>query len=381
LSDKTKVWVIDPVESSEGKYAARNRGIERTEYSPDEGDQGSGARNSRWRPHRRREVVEEKGTPHLALLSYLAGPYAILTTRRGRDSRFWVTLAILSCIGGLVILLRASRIFAGAHGSGSGYLAWMSGACLAIIIGFCTWARAAFLLGRHKGWLLGQLPAWIRHPGTAGALGLMVPGFGLFIAGRPRRAAFVILVICAIAVSGLVLWQAPDLWRLSHAKGALAGYGDALERLFLVMGAIVAFGALVWIVQALDGARLAGYRFGIVSQPRGELAAVALIVAIAALLVTFKPAQVAETVDRFAVAAHQEGLRVIPLQGAMLAMRLDPSKPAYVVQAIEFNEALGRKMEALALRRDLADRWMSYERMLRFERWVIDTAVLRPENP
>jgi hypothetical protein len=184
-----------------------------------------------------------------------------------------------------------------------------------------------------------------------------------------------------MVISTLVLWQAPALWQLSQAQGILAGYGDTLECMFLVIGAIGLFGALAWIAQALDGARLAGHRIGNPGQPRGDWAAAALIVAIVALLVTVKPSRVAETLDRFAVSARQEGLRIIPLQAARAAIRLDPSRPEYAVQAIEINEAMGRKDAALALRRELAERWMPYERMLRLEAAVIETTILRPANP
>ena len=65
-------------------------------------------------------------------------------------------------------------------------------------------------------------------------------------------------------------------------------------------------------------------------------------------------------------------------------MRLDPSRPEYAVRAIELNEALGRPTAALALRRDLAERWKPYERMLRIEAEaaeLIEPAVFGPEEP
>jgi hypothetical protein len=99
------------------------------------------------------------------------------------------------------------------------------------------------------------------------------------------------------------------------------------------------------------------------------------------LLVTFKPAHVAETLDRFVVSMRQDGLRVIPLYTSYAAMRLDPSRPEYAVQTIELNEALGRPGEALAIRRDLAERWKPYERMLRLEAAVTESPVFGPPNP
>ncbi len=400
MTKTSKVYVIDPksaVEAFLQKGGVAKRGVERTDYSPDSGGpqgsgpQGTGRRGSRARGRRMNGPVEEQGSPLLAFLSYLAGPYAILTTRHGRENKFWVVLAILSATGAAVIFARASKLFAAPHGSGIAFIIWLSVACVAALAGFATWARGAFLLGRHKGHLLRRLPAPLRHPGAAGALGLVIPGFGLFIAQHPRRAAGALLSACATVIAAIVLWQAPALWRLSQA-GILVEHGDNLERIFLVMGAVGALGALIWISQALDGARLAGYRAEGASAPRGEgssgrhgdWAAAALVLAIAALLVAFKPARVAETLDRFAVSLSEDGLRVVPLAALDAAMRLDPSRPEYAVRAIELNEALGRPTAALALRRDLAERWKPYERMLRLEARgteLIDPEVFGPAAP
>lgn len=382
MGTKSKVYVIDPNESSTQKGHIGKRGIERTEYSPDsEGPQASRLQNSRSRGRRASERIDEKGSPHLAFLAYLAGPYAILATRRGRESRFWVSLAILSCTAAVIVFALANKIFSASQGAGTAFLIWLSVACLALGSGFAAWARGVFLLGRHKGWLLRRLPTWLRRPGTAGVLGLLVPGLGVFVVEHARRAAFVLVCVCAMVVSALLLWQAPDLWRLSQTAGILAGHGDALERIFLALGAIGLFGALVWIVQALDGARLAGAGAEGPESRHGDWAALALVLAIAAALVTFKPTRVAETLDRFAVSMRDNGLRIVPLAAAEAAMRLDPSRPEYAVQAIALNEALGRPGEALALKRDLAERWKPYERMLRLEAAVTEGPVFGPEAP
>lgn len=388
MAAKSKVYVIDPksaVEAFLQKGGVAGRGLERTEYSPDsEGpQQASKSQGSRARVRRLKGPVDEQGSPLLAFFSYLAGPYTILTTRHGRENKFWVVLAILSATGAAVLFARANRLFAAPNGSGIDFIIWLSVACVAALAGFATWARGAFLLGRHKGHLLRKLPASLRHPGTAGVLGLVIPGFGLFVAQHPRRAAAALLSACAAVVAAIVLWHAPALWRLSQA-GILVEHSEILERIFLVMGAGGALGALAWIFQALDGARLAGDRTEGTPVRHGDRAAAALVIAIAALLVTFKPARVAETLDRFAISLSEDGLRIIPLAALDAAMRLDPSRPEYVVRAIELNEAFGRPTAALALRRDLAERWKPYERMLRIEARggeLIDPEVFGPEKP
>ena len=82
MGPSSKVYVIDPKEASALKLRAEKLGTERTDYSPDEDAQGGTARGGR-----ARERLDEKGSPHMAFLSYLAGPFAVLTTRSGRDSR------------------------------------------------------------------------------------------------------------------------------------------------------------------------------------------------------------------------------------------------------------------------------------------------------
>lgn len=378
MAAKSKVYVIDPAESSGKADRHWKKGTERVDYTPD--DEPAAPRSRRRRAAR---PVDEKGSPALTLISYLAGPYAILTTSRGRESRFWVVLAILSSITAAIMAARSSRIFAAPEGAGIGYIIWLSAACVVALMGFAAWARGVALLGRHKGWLLKQLPELIKHPGAVGIFGLIIPGFGLFISGHARRAAAALCTVCAMAISILVLWQAPKLWHLSKA-GVLNGRGDALEHVFLAAGAVALFGAMVWIVQALDGARLAGLQGEETARPRGDLAAIALVMAIMGLLAAFKPADVARTLDRFAISMREDGLRIVPLQASYAAMRLDPSKPEYTVQAILLNEGLGRPGEAQELRRDLAERWKPYERLLRLEAAATEpaeTAVFGPVEP
>lgn len=400
VASKSKVYIIDPNDtagSGTQKGRSGKRGVERTDYSPDsEGPQastpqGSGPRGSRPRGRRADERVEEKGSPLPTFFAYLAGPYSILATRRGRESKFWIALAILSATGAAVLFARAGTLFAAPHGAGIGFILRLSVACLAMALGFAAWARGAFLLGHHKGRLLKQLPAWLRHPWTAGALGFIIPGFGLFVARHPRRAACALLAACATAIAALVLRQSPALWRLSRT-GILVEHGDVLERIFLVMGAVGTLGALAWIAQALDGARLAGYRAEVAPAAHGESTSgrhgdwftVALVFAIAALPITFKPPHVAGTLNRFAFSLREDSMRIIPLAATQLAMRLDPSRPEYAVQAIELNEALGRFTSALAIRRDLAERWRPYERMRRIEAAAtepVEPSVFGPEAP
>lgn len=365
MSSSQKVYVIDSVTSKSDP-----RGKSSVVYAPGESPgRARGGRAGASGPSARADAemnrLDEKGSPALAFLSYLAGPLSILVTRRGRRSAPWVSLACVSCGAAAVLALRASGVIPASTAFGAGSFLWLAGACVAAVIGFTAWARGAYLIGRRKSALLRRLPAALRHPGAVGVLGFAVPGFGLHVAGRPMRAGCAIWSASLLVVSSLVLVNAPGLWRHSMNGGTLSPSPDDLEIGFIFFAAMGLFGAVAWIVQALDGMRIAAARPDGQLQPRGDLAAVALVVAIAAFVGLFQPADVARDLDRFAVAMHWEGMRLIPLCATACAMRLDPSRPEYVIHAIAMNESLDRLGDADALRDALAERWDAYAQTLR----------------
>ena len=367
-----KVWFIRPDEADEpraeaGKSAAPAQGSRPTpEAAPVSGNRSApdGAPAPRGKAPADSKRDKEKGSPSLTVLAYMLGPLAILATRDGRRSKFWISVAAISIALLGFIIWRASAILSPGPRPGVDFFIWFLIACIATLAGFAAWARGVFLLGRDRGWHMRRLPQPVRHPGTAGILGLIIPGYGLFIAGHPRRAVCALVMACAASVSALSLWHAPALWRWNQAAGSLAMPSDALERMFLAMGAIAALGAMAWIVQWLDGVRLAGYRTGSDEGTPGNWAAVALLAALVAFFAMFHPTNLAETIDRFAVSTRLDGLRVIPLYASETAMRLDPSEPRYAVHAIEINDDLGRVDAARAMRRNLEERWKPYERMV-----------------
>ena len=111
--------------------------------------------------------------------------------------------------------------------------------------------------------------------------------------------------------------------------------------------------------------RIAGQRPGREARPQGDLAALALLAAIMAFVAAFQPAELAGTLHRFGAAAREDGMRIVPLHASMAAMGLDPSRPEYVLAAIESNESLGRAEIAARLKRDLEERWHTYEQSMR----------------
>ena len=349
MSNESKVYVINPGKASELKKV-----LERT-VKPAPETNTSGQSRSRTEHDENRSARDI--SPPSVLLSYLLGPLAILATREGRTSRFWVALALGSVSVTMTLLLGWSHILSKFGERGIVILPMMLLASVSIITGFTVWARAICLIGRHRALLARNLPEPMRRPGLVGMLGFLFPGLGLLVTGHHRRAAFTVWVTGLFAISAFVLYRAAWLWSWNMGAGSEALQGTTLEHLFIVMGIVAAFGALVWIVQALDGARLAERRFVQNARPSGGTAAFALLSVLVLFLLLFEPASVAETLDNLAVSAQHEGYRLLPLHAELAAMRLDPSRPVFTVEAAELYDQLGEHESALALREELFERW------------------------
>jgi hypothetical protein len=360
MSANEKVYVIDPV--SKSTLPGKTSSVYKPDESAGGGESPVGRRDST--RSAKLDRLDEKGSPALAFLSYFAGPLSILATRRGRRSRLWISAAGVSCAAAAAIALRAHGVIPGARGAfGTGDFLWLVGACLAAFLGFTAWARGVFLIGRCRSPLIKRLPGWMRHPAAALLLGHALPGLGHFAAGRTRRAPGARWTGWVIVVALAVLPQASGLWRWNLAGGMLTLPAERMELVLLAIAALGSLGSLAWLVQALDGARLAERLRGVEARSRGDLAALALLVAIAAFITMFEPAVLARNLDLFSAAASDEGMRIIPLHASTAAMRLDPSRPEYTLRAAALNESLGRIDRAEALRKDLAARWAAYARM------------------
>ncbi len=359
-----KVWVIEPDKAPEQAAGGGDQNCADIHERIVRSKSTAGKPGSKAQSAAKTGRGNEDGSPALSVLAYLLGPLSILATSHGRQSKLWISIGIASVVVLEFITLRAKAIFSASGGPGIAFVIWALIAFVMTLAGFAAWARGVTLLGTRRGWHMRRLPGWIREPGVAAVFGLVVPGFGLYVAGHPRRAACALFGACAAVLSALALWLAPGLWRWNQAAGAFAVQSDALERVLLVMGTVGLLGALAWIIQWLDGVRLAGYRTGRDEGTPGDWAAAALLVAMVAFLTMFHPANLAETLDNFAVSTRLDGLRVIPLYASEAAMRLDPSQPTYVLHAVEMNVSLGRTEAARALRQGLDERWKAYEMMV-----------------
>jgi hypothetical protein len=349
-----RVYVINP--AARGNRSARNgsaKGMENIYSSP----ANSGSDSN--------EYLRNRQTPSLllVLLSYILGPFALLVTREGRKNKVWLSVAIASGVASVLIVWRWKAILPLLEGRGVTVVPVVFFSSIVILTGLTAWARALLLMGRRNLLLPQILPKWIKRPGSIGAIGLVVPGLGLFIAGHPRRGTFACWMVGTLIVSALILSNAAWIWNLHKGAGIVAS--DALEIVFLVIAAVGLLGIATWIVQALDGVRLAEHRFARRETPRGDAAAFALLIAVVAFTAMFEPASVAETLDRFAVSSRHDGYRIIPLYAELAALRIDPSQPVFAARAAELYDEIGRHDRADLMRDELYGRWRLCEGVLR----------------
>lgn len=358
VTKEPKVYVINPASARDQRAAKDGTGktvqqrIDIYSSPPDAGSDPNDYLRNRQQP-----------SLLLVLISYILGPFALLVTRQGRKSKVWMWGALGFGIASVLIVWRWKAILSLLEGRGLAVVPVVLISALIILMSLAAWTRAIFIMGRRNIMLPQILPKWIKRPGPVGALGLAVPGLGLIISGHPKRGAIAFWAVGTLILPVLVLSNATWLWNLHRGAGTVAG--DTLEILFLMMGALGLLAGLTWIVQALDGARLAEHRFIRSEGPRGDTAAFALLVAIIAFAVMFEPASVAKSLDRFAVSTRHEAYRIVPLYMELAAMRLDPSQPLFAMRAADFYDGLGRHDDARIIREDLYDRWKTCVSALR----------------
>jgi hypothetical protein len=86
-----------------------------------------------------------------------------------------------------------------------------------------------------------------------------------------------------------------------------------------------------------------------------------LLVALGVLLVSAKPASVAQELDTLARNARNDDLLLCPTGLTWVAEHLDPSRPVYTMHLASLYDELGWSGRAEELRISLETRWRAYE--------------------
>ena len=158
----------------------------------------------------------------------------------------------------------------------------------------------------------------------------------------------------------MVLASGLHIWAGNQGGGAVSIHPVALEIIFIISAGILATGLIVWIAQALEGARQMMGEPGIRHRMRGDWYAAALLCTLVGMAVVWDPTAAARQLDNGGIVLREKGFRVIPLQLSRGALGLDPGPSEYAVRVIELYEELGRRDKALRLRKQLDGNLASY---------------------
>jgi hypothetical protein len=284
-----KVWVIDSEEESATTLQA--------EAAPDlpwspEAEKGMAGQRLKGRRRAGEPPPSRMHFAPLLLLTYALGPMALLLTPRGRHGGIGAALAAVAGASWALLIWQWRAVLARVLSGGSTGGIWTVLVGLALLLGCGTWARAVLFSGQELLLQPQRLPRWLRRSRAIGALGLLVPGLGLLIAGRRRRAAAVLGLTGPFLCAILILLRAGRLW--SERSGPYLHHVPpvSLEIVFLSAAAIVMIGAIVWLGQALEGFRLTAVVSGR-HRARSDRTAAALLLALLAFGLLFDPAAMA----------------------------------------------------------------------------------------
>jgi hypothetical protein len=371
LPGKNKVWVIEddelpirPIKPSEQPLAQSEAlsAAPRLRGSPVPPIPGLGGSASEPRPagfkipSRMRLPRSRAKTGALILLTYTLGVAAPLLIGKSRGQAFWSGLGVAGLMPWAALLFAAPLIDRALDAGRLPLLPWLAVMGLSALLLTTVWSRAIVLAGRDDRFAPDALPAMLRHPYSVGFAGLLVPGLGLLITGRPRRAALAFWIASPFVLSLLVLANTGRLggWNEQGAEVALDG---------IVLAALVSavLGALLWIGGALDGFRHALRESKKTQKRRNDWLVVALFASLVAFFLSLDPGVLAKDLDRLSWSRHEEGYRLVPLYLELAAMRLDPAEPAYVLRAADRYDEVGMGLSALTLRRKLRERWRAHE--------------------
>lgn len=351
MGNREKVWVIRPTRKSSGSRE-NSGGIDASRIGnlPDEqGDQKprmSSGEKSYSRPV----------SLFMAMASYFLGPFTILASKTGRENSFWVFMSAFSGLLLALFLIGLSVKVIPGESSSRLAMAWILSGLAGVLIGSVAWSRGLVLAARKNRAALKSMPHFLRKPLGNGILGMIFPGLGLYLTRHRARAAAAVWSLTAVALSAIVLHNRNWLWMWQKTASRTDSLPRAVEYLFISAAAAGLLGMILWIFQALDGARLAGKGKQAPRRAGGDLAAVTLIIAIIAFSCMFQRESVARFLDDRGSDMLKSGYRVIPLGMASAAGRLDPSRPEYSVRVMEIHREMGNSETAASIRAELVKR-------------------------
>jgi hypothetical protein len=311
-------------------------------------------------PTQRRSDLPTAQRPGRTLtLAYFLGPLGPIASNAGRANRFWLLIGAASTLIGLVALWQGQDMtWRLQHGSGYGVL-WLTLFAISWFGTCVAWSQGVTMAGHEVSGGMNRLPKAIGNPWFIGFMGAIFPGFGLSLSGYPRRAGIAILGYCALGLGALVLMNGRDLWtwnKISHYGGFPI---PKLELVYLVAGGLALLGIVGWLVQLLDGIRLAERKAHAVSD-HGDVFAFALMATLAISALVFRPAAFAAEFDHLAEWGQSKGFRITPYIFANLATHLDPSRPDYAMRVADIEESRGHKVAAKAIRTEIHSDWAIY---------------------
>jgi hypothetical protein len=353
MDEPRKVWVIDPEEELATTLQVEE--VPGLPWSP-EAEKGLAGQRARGRGRAGEPPPSRLHFAALLLLTYALGPLALLLTPRGRRGGVGAALAAVAGLSWALLIWQWRDVLTRMLSGGAAAGIWMALVGLAILTGCGTWSRAVLCTGQELVLQAQRLPRWLRRSRVIGAVGLLVPGLGLLIAGRRRRAAAVLGLMGPFLCAVLILLRAGRIWAersfpyLHHVPPL------SLELVFLGAAAMVAVGTVIWLGQALEGFRLTAVASGR-RRGRSDRTAAALLMALLAFGFLFDPTAVAQRLDQESRRLAGAGYQLIPLTLLLSANRLDPAQPVYLLRVSQLYAALGRPQTAARIREELASRW------------------------
>lgn len=106
---------------------------------------------------------------------------------------------------------------------------------------------------------------------------------------------------------------------------------------------------------------------GIRHRMRGDWYAAALMCTLVGMAIVWNPPTAARHMDNGGIILREKGFLVIPLQLTRGAHHLDPGPSEYAVRLLELYEDLGRRDEAVRLRKELDGNLASYLALVQTE--------------